>query len=194
MEFFQSPFLTDPKFLVAAASIILLIFVVVFWLRAVAKNKFEAQLQQVVKSISVEYKQNIYLPDGVGGLVFIDYMILSHYGIIILIKQNYPGVLFGGENIDSWTQIYKRKSYKFENPLHYLRVCIQSVKEVVPDVTLISQIVFTQAGEFPKGKPEGVCLTLDLLKHIESQPRMDVIPGSLKADWEKLKAANSVSA
>ena len=193
MDFLQHPFFSDPKVLIAAASVVLIVFVTVFWIKSVAKRKFEHQLQQIVKNIGVDYKQSIYLPDGVGGSVFIDYIILSHYGIIVLNMQNYPGALFGGENIDLWTQIHQRKSFKFDNPLHYHRICLQSVKEVIPDATLISQVVFTNAGEFPKGKPEGVCLVLDLLKYIEAKPRMDVIPDSLKADWQKLKAANSNS-
>jgi len=191
MEFLHHPILDDPKILMIAGGSFLLLIAVVFWVRFLVKRKFENQLQQVVKNIAVEYKRNIYIPDGLDGTAFIHYMILSHYGIIVLNVQNYPGILFGGENTDLWTQISHRKSYKFKNPLHYSSICVQSVKQIVPNAPVFGQVIFTHAGEFPKGKPEGVCLTFELLKFIESKTRMDVISDSLWKDWEKLKSSST---
>ena len=194
MEVLQHPLLKDPTLWMVVVGIIVLLVVMFYWLRFLARRKFENQLVQIVKNIAVDYQKDVYLPDGLGESVYIHYMILSHYGITILSVQNYPGILFGGDNIDLWTQINNKKSYKFENPLHYYRICMQSVKQIIPGVEIHGHVVFTHAGEFPKGKPEGVCLSFELLKEIESLPRMDVIPESVQQAWDKLKAASSSAA
>jgi len=186
MQFLEHPFLQDPMNIAWAVAALFAVYVMVFWIKKVIKRKFENQLLQVVKNISVEYKADVYIPDGLGESVCVPFLMLTHYGIIVLNVQNYPGILFGGEKTDLWTQVFKGKSFKFENPLIYNRNCIQSVNQIISDSPVFGQVVFTQAGEFPKGKPEGVCLTFELLKYIEAHPRIDDLSHSLTKDWKKL--------
>jgi len=191
MEVLQHPWLNDPNVLTAGAISLLVIIFLGIWLRIRAKHKYQRQLHKLVKKVAVDFRQNIYLPDGLGESVFIDYLILSHHGIIVLNVQNYPGILFGGDNVDLWTQVDNHKSYKFENPLPYNEICVQSIKQFASNAPVHGQVVFTHAGEFPKGKPDGVSLTNELMAHIDTLENFNVIPDSLKLTWDKLIACGA---
>jgi len=186
MDVLQYPWLQDPRYLSAIASGIVALILFFIWLRYRSKHRYERQLRKQVKKLAVDFKRDVYLPDGLGESVFIEYLVLSHYGILVLNVQNYPGILFGGDNVDLWTQVDNHKSYKFDNPLPYNEICITAVKQLAPGCQINGQVVFTHAGEFPKGKPDGVSLTSELSQYVESLEHLNVIPDSLQTAWESI--------
>ncbi|MDH5544114.1 MAG: NERD domain-containing protein [Gammaproteobacteria bacterium] len=135
---------------------------ILFMLRRMRKSATRRRIKRALKSFGGQVVENITLSDGVEGNVQIDFCIYTRGRVLVLKIQDYPGILFGGEKIEQWTQVFEGKSYKFTNPLYYNRVCVQAVRDQLPGAKVFGRVVFTNNGEFPKGIPEGVSM-LDCL-------------------------------
>ena len=66
---------------------------------------------------------------GIDGFFFIDYLILLPRRILALNLQSLEGNVFGGENIELWTQVENNKSAKFKNPLEDVKLFVQQVAD-----------------------------------------------------------------
>lgn len=150
-----------------------LLFLILF-LRIWSKTATRRSIKSAIKAMGGQAVENVSLSDGVEAAVHIDFCIYSKGRVFVFNIQDYPGIIFGGEKIELWTQLFEGKSYKFTNPLYYNQLCTQVVKEMLPGMPVVGRVVFTNHGEFPKGKPEGVSLiselTNDLLDKSPADP------------------------
>lgn len=167
--------------------LVLLLVVFVLLLRR-RKTRELRSLANEVKILAVRYIKDVRLPDAYGGDVHIDYLLHTDRAIYVLTVQNYPGIMFGGEKIDHWTQVYQHKSYKFDNPLPYLQLCTAAVQYLVPGIPVLGRVVFTQAGEFPKGIPTDVVMTDGLLESIRNEEKgmSPIERNGIENAWKKL--------
>ncbi|MDH5377326.1 MAG: NERD domain-containing protein [Gammaproteobacteria bacterium] len=168
------------------SSILLFALLVLFFVKRVKLNKDQRQLHKVIKSVSKHYMRDIFIPDGLGGFKHIDYVVLTPAGIAVITAQDFPGILFGGEKVDLWTQVVQSKSYKFNNPLPYNRECVQAVKLVSDLLPVIGRTTFTSAGTFPKGIPETVSLTHTLKEDLLNGEQQSISDDML-AKWRSFK-------
>ncbi len=176
--------------LAGGATIIVLLLVLLSsvqrHLRATAEQR---KIKRVVMKTAVQFMPNIELPDEVAGAVHVDYLMLTPGGIIVIDVLNCRGILFGGEKIDMWSQLVGRKSYKFENPLPHNQSRVQTIKFLLdPKVPVAGRVVFSSAGTFAKGVPEGVSM-IDTLQHDLAHFTVNSeVPQLVKDAWEKLRA------
>lgn len=113
-------------------------------------------LSHTVKRLGYAIRQNIILPDGMDGTVCIDNLILMPDRILIVSIGHYQGAVFASDNIDVWTQVVGKRSYKFNNPLLKLEQEIAAVRAHVPKIKVTGILVFSADVNFPKGKPDNV--------------------------------------
>jgi hypothetical protein len=144
-----------------------------FWKQA-RKSKHQRHARKVVESLGVKYLHDVVLPDGIDGLVFIDYLLLVPTGFVVLDTQHSPGHLFGGETVDQWSQVINNRTYKFSNPLYSNQTACQAVlwnlqnnieaekTSTTPDWQVHGWIAFSNAGNFPKGIPAHVSMIDEL--------------------------------
>ncbi len=171
--------------MVIALILILTVTLIAMYLRRTSALR---AITNTLESISPYSISQVAIPDGFDNYLTIDYCVLTSKGIIVLTIQNYSGLLFGGDTIDHWTQVYERKSYKFENPLRFNETCITAIKQVVAGVEVIGKVVFSNAGEFAKGQPSGVSM-LNQLKNDLGDFADDNEPNDkLKEQWRHLEA------
>lgn len=144
--------------LLVALAIVLLI-VVWRWRR---KDRDLRQLQRLLKPYVLDSRESVFVPDEVDGQVWLDRLLLTQGGILVLDVRRYEGNLFGGEQINEWTQLLGMKRSTFRNPLLSMPTRVQAVKSLVPDIPVIGRVVFTCLGRFHKGMPRDVstCDTL----------------------------------
>lgn len=116
----------------------------------------------VLKRLGALYVRNLVVPDGVGGTIQTDFLVLLRGGVLVLDVKNYRGVLFGSENAPLWSQMIKSRSYKFANPLPENVFRVQSVQQLLPGVPVSGRVVFTRDAQFPRDIPAGVSM-LDTL-------------------------------
>ena len=126
-------------------------------------------------------------PDGLGYHFSIDRLILRHDGISLLLYKRFPGKIYCADDIDHWTQMIGRKSYRFDNPFYDLDCQIKAVSDCVPGIAVNGYLFFDHLAEFPKGRPDRVIQ----LKEIPEELIFDKgkkLEESVKAAWENLQA------
>lgn len=186
----QQYLIENPLWLIPILVVLLvLLLVLVKFIRQFQKTGEDRKINRQLLRMSSQYMPNVVVPDDVDGNAYIDYLILTPGGILVIDIQKYRGILFGAEKIDLWTQLTGRKSYKFENPLPHNQQRVLSIKALVgEDMPVEGRVVFLSTGQFPKGIPAGVSMidTLDKdLPHMFTGAKVD---DKLRGQWEKLRS------
>jgi hypothetical protein len=115
-----------------------------------------SSLERILRRNAQDVLMNVELPDGMGGVVYIDFLVLHCNGILVIDYKNFAGVLFGGEKTEQWTQVVNNKSFRFENPLYLNQQHVSAIRELMPSAQVQGMVIFSEEGEFPRGKPENV--------------------------------------
>jgi len=123
------------------------------WWRATRSRR---QLQRVLKAISAEAASAILVPDGMGGQIWLDHLLLTARGLLVLDVKDVSGVIFGSDRMNEWAVIDGKRRYTFHNPQSALYDRVAAVKSLVRDVPVSGRIAFTSRGRFTKGIPRAV--------------------------------------
>lgn len=177
----------DKQYIVPAALAVIITVVIVFIIvRHYKRNQHFHQISKLIKDLSHKSLRNILLPDSVDEKIWVDCLLLTDGGLIVLDIRDYVGRLFGGDNINEWTQIIGVKSHKFSNPLLELPARINAVQEIADDIPVIGHIVFTRRGAFEKGKPEGVYMVDEVYEQLSHFLRPALSADKLDKVWRKI--------
>lgn len=130
--------------------------------RAYLTRRAERRNQDRIESIAYEVLRNVLIPNGSGGQLHLNYLLLTERGLLIIDLFDIPGAVFGGDQMFQWTAIGRKLRFTFSNPQPILYDRIAAVKLLAGDVPVDGRLVFTQRSEFPKGKPKLV-LRIDQL-------------------------------
>ncbi|MDH4261137.1 MAG: NERD domain-containing protein [Gammaproteobacteria bacterium] len=109
-----------------------------------------------VESISLAALRDIVLPDGSGGHLHVDFLLMTGRGLLVIDLRDVAGVVFGGEHMHEWTVMNGISRSTFLNPLEQLYDRVAAVRMLAGDVPVEGRIVFTQRSRFPKGRPPKV--------------------------------------
>jgi Nuclease-related domain len=201
----MNPMSIEVLFYILEALIAFVVLGVAFFIwKQTRKNHHQRHAQKLIEDLNAKHLHNIILPDGVDGLVFIDYLLLVPSGFIVLDVEHAEGHLFGGANVDQWSQVLNNKTYKFNNPLyanqqkcHAVAWNIeQHIEKHRAQQSAIKQtqwkthgwVAFTHAGNFPKGIPNHVSMIDDLSENINNLLGTDqTIDEALNQHWHMLQ-------
>jgi len=142
-------------------------------------------LNRLLKQIGLQNVKNVYIPDGLGDVIYIEQLILQADGLLLITIKPFRGNIFAAEQIDQWTQVVGHRSYKFPNPLHQQETDLQALRAVMPDTSIHRLVVFAKGSHFPKGKPDEVCDFTDLKKIAELQKNKIILP-AVQTQWQSL--------
>jgi len=174
------------SFVFVVIAVFVAVAILFVFLRIHRKNQHQRQINKLINDLSHKSLRNILFPDSVDGQIWIDCLLLTDGGLIVLDIRDYIGHLFGGDNINEWTQMIGVKSHKFSNPLLELPARITAVQEVVDDVPVIGHIVFTRRGSFQKGQPEGVFMVDEVYEQLSQFLRPALPEDKLENAWQKI--------
>ena len=146
----------------------------------------EQNVNRSVRRIGVAVIRNIALPDGMDGKVSIENIVLTAGGIYILPIKRYCGIIFAADNIETWTQVVGKRSYKFPNPLTELDTYVMAVRNLLPEVKVEGRILVTSDASFPKGKPDRVIPVATIAEELTVDK--GEVSTQLRDAWDKLKA------
>lgn len=135
-------------------------------------------IDATIASVGYEMLKNVLLPNGNGGQIHVNYVLLTQRGVLVADLLDLPGAVFGGEQMLEWTAIGKKRRYTFANPQHALYDRMAAVKLLIGDVPVEGRVIFTQRGNFPKGKPRNVLRIDDLT---DDFPPVDKARGNITA-------------
>ena len=163
----------------------------------IRKTRHQRHIHKVLEALGVKYLRDIVLPDGLEGVVFIDYLLLVPDGVVVLDINYAEGHLFGGISVDQWTQVINNKTYKFSNPLYNNETKCQAVtwnvQNNLGDDTISDDwhahglVVFSNAGNFPKGIPDNVSMIDELKENLEKSLAISSpVKDQNRQIWDKL--------
>ena len=147
------------------------------------------RIRRAVKGIGARVMRDVNLPDGMGGMINIDFLVLADDAIRVIDVKRYDGMIFGSANTDEWTQTVNSRSYRFPNPDVYLAQQLSAVRSIVGKLPVEGLHLFSDSATFPWDKPDNVLQVKDLTSMNRSRPRLKDIPADLNSAWEQL--ANS---
>jgi len=160
------------------------------WLRVTAVQR---GVTRTLRNISDRLVRDVMLPDGIGGFVPVDALVLRGRQIFVLDIRDVEGAVFGSEKMDVWTAMGRRRRYQFSNPIRPMHDRVTAVKQLAPGCDAVPRILFTSRGHFPKGRPDGVQLLEEFAQPLlrAKQKAPVSIPSDLEQIWTRVcEAAN----
>ena len=169
----------------AVALLLLVISLTLVMLRLTAVRR---EVTRTLRVVSDRLIRDVVVPDGVGGFVPVDALVLRDRRLYVLDIRDVEGAVFGSEKMDIWTAMGKRRRYQFNNPLRPMHDRVAAVKYLVPEVEVLPRILFTSRGHFPKGRPDGVQLLEEFAQPLlRAKPSKPVpLDAEIQAIWDKL--------
>jgi hypothetical protein len=125
--------------------------------------------------IAYESAHQVLVPDGMGGYIHVDHLLLTPRGLLVLDTRRVAGLIFGGDQMSEWTVIGRRR-FTFDNPQPALYDRIAAVKAMVGEFPVEGRLLFSNLGKFTKGMPKYVMM-LDAIE-VEFQPVDRSLKGS----------------
>jgi hypothetical protein len=180
--------------LAALVTGVLLGLLVVAILRTLRARRAQRALVTTITRCGVDHVRNVLAPDGNGGAVHLDFLLLTTRGLLVVDLREVRGNVFGSDQMAEWTIINGPQRTTFPNPQSSLFDRVAIVKQIAGAVPVDGRIVFTGRA-FPKGLPRWT-LTLDGLP--SEYPMTDVeaarrIVAPWLADWDRVKTQVSDS-
>ncbi|MGH8497096.1 MAG: nuclease-related domain-containing protein [Gammaproteobacteria bacterium] len=153
----------------------------------------EREVRRVIKTVGAEVASGILLPDGMGGQIHIDHLLLTARGLLVLDIKNVAGVIFGSDRMDEWAVIDGDRRYTFRNPQSALYDRVAAVKSLVRDVPVSGRIGFTSNGQFTKGIPAAVVMLASLEEDFGKAGESSRVTDAFYPHWQRvLRAATRV--
>jgi hypothetical protein len=115
------------------------------------------QLLARLDRIAYESAHQVLVPDGMGGYIHIDHLLLTPRGLLVLDTRRVPGLIFGGDQMSDWTVIGRRR-FTFDNPQPALYDRLAAVKALAGEFPVEGRLLFSNIGKFTKGMPKYVMM------------------------------------
>ncbi len=180
----------EAQWLLLGPAVAVLIAGTVFVLRAYRRRGRRRALLARLQRISLYAAHQVEVPDGMGGFIHLDHLLLTPRGWLILDTRRVSGLIFGGDQMSEWTVMAGNRRYTFENPQQALYDRIAAVKALVGDIPVEGRLLFSNAGKFTKGKPKYVLMLDGLeLEFGAVEPDAGQLPAhaQLEESWQRLQ-------
>jgi hypothetical protein len=178
---------TGEQQLMIGVLILSTLLVLAYFLRIPLRSwKEKRQIRRAVKRLGARVMRDASLPDGMGGKINIDFLVLTVDAILVIGVKRYDGMIFGSANTDEWTQTLNSRSYRFPNPDVYLAQQLSAVQSIITRVPVKGLHLFTDTATFPWDKPDNVLQVNDLLSKKITRPEPKDIPADLGKAWLQL--------
>lgn len=165
---------------------ILFLILILLVSRRKKKTHHLREIDKALLSLRLEEVRAVVIPDGIGGLLELDRLVLTEYGLLVIESYPISGHLFGSEQIDQWTQILDGRSFKFANPLRHIHNARYALQILAPKLPIHCRVVFTADSDFPKGRPEDVSTLASLEQDLQPILQMQKIPASSQLGWQRV--------
>lgn len=176
--------------LVAVASGILIGLAIAWGWRRYRLRRQRMALVARITSVSVDHVRDVLVPDGNGGVLHLDFVLLTPRGILVIDLRDVAGNVFGSDQMSDWTVMDGAQRFTFTNPQSALYDRVAAVRAIAGSVPVEGRIVFTRRAVFPKGLPR---FTLGEDSMLSDYPLGDRVvaeqaAGQYRTYWENLKS------
>ena len=169
-------------------------------LAVMAWRRRPGHLERVFRDIAHEALEHAVIPDGLGGLIHLDWVLLTSDGLMVLEVKPFDGTIFCGEQLERWSWMQGGQRNEFDNPLARLRERIASVHTLVPDVPVSGCVLFIGRVTFPYGQADSILTLEQLCSRYADQDRDHTRPGVSNAGqafyeaWQQIQRATREAA
>ncbi len=143
----------------------------------------------VLRAIAVASMRDILLPDGMGGQIHLQHVLLTARGILVLDIKTFTGTVFASDRMDEWTVIGGKQRFTFPNPQPALYNRVAALRAVARDVPVAGHILFLEDADFSKGRPGDVIFP-DELRARYGKPdaaELERLVEAFQPHWEKVQ-------
>lgn len=172
--------------LIGAALLLIVLLIVFLKNRKRSRLSDARKLENLLQGLRKDELRSIIIPDGIGGLLEIERLILMEQGLLIIKTYAMSGHLFGADRIDNWTQVIDGRSFKFTNPLEAIDNAKYAVQLLAPKTPVYSRVIFTDNSNFPKGKPEDVSLLSSLEQDLMPLKEAAIVIEKANIAWDRI--------
>lgn len=157
-----------------------------FWWR-----RGELTLSQVLGAVAIDRVQDVLLPDGMGGQIQVEHLLLTGNGLLVVDVKAFEGTIFASERMAEWTVIGKTGRFTFPNPLGTLYDRVAALKQLVRDVPVTGLVLFGARADFSKGRPRDVLSPPELMERFARPEQADLerLLVAFAPHWERVKGA-----
>jgi hypothetical protein len=181
----------EPQWLGLGAAGLLLAALAFFGLRAYRRRARRKSLLARLERVASAAAHQVLVPDGMGGFIHVDHLLLTPRGILVLDTRRVAGLIFGGDQMSEWTVMGRGHRYTFDNPQPALYDRIAAVKAVVGDVPVEGRLLFSNVGKFTKGIPKWVVMLNGIeveFPLVDRGNRAFAASGQYEEAWNRLVA------
>lgn len=181
--------------LVAVASGILIGLAIAWGWRRYRLRRQRMALVGRITSVSVDHVRDVLVPDGNGGVLHLDFVLLTPRGILVIDLRDVSGNVFGSDQMSDWTVMDGAQRFTFTNPQSALYDRVAAVRAIAGSVPVEGRIVFTRRAAFPKGLPRFTLGEDSMLSDYPLGDRQvaETTAGPWRPSWENLKSVFSPS-
>ena len=176
----------------SALMVILLVAVIALmvWLRIIMPNikgkMGEFNVSVVLATLPKDEYQvinDIIIPSKYG-TTQIDHVVVSIYGIIVIETKNYKGLIYGGEDAETWTKNMWGNKYSLRNPLKQNYGHVKSLQAIlnIPKEMFIPIVVFSNRAKLRVQTQETVINLWRLRSEIKKH-KIPIIPSEQLIDY-----------
>lgn len=173
------------------ACLLAAVIAIFIWLRLTAARR---NMLGTLRNAADRLMRDVVLPDGVGGHIGVDALLLRDGKLYLLLLRHADGAVFAGSKMEQWSAVGRRR-FVFRNPLHALQDRAIALRALAPELNIVPRVLFTGKCHFPKGCPTEVELFEDFARPLRRKKKPAVVLDTeIEAAWTKLCAAAGVHA
>jgi hypothetical protein len=171
----------------AAAVLVVALGLGVIWWRRSRRS----DIRSAFAAVSVDHIADVLLPDGMGGEIHLEHLVLTARGILVINVKRYEGVIFASDRMDEWTVIGPAGRAGFPNPQGSLYDRVAAVRQLIRDVQVTGFILFPAGADFSKGRPKDILLPDELVRDYAKPERSDIerLTDAYAPHWEQIRRA-----
>lgn len=168
--------------------VLAILLVLVYLFQRSLQNWHEGyRITRAARRLGARFLRDVHLPDGTGGEIIIDFLVLAADAILVIGVKRFDGYIFGSARTDDWTQTIRNRSYKFPNPDAYLQRQVSAVRALIRRIPVRGVHLFADCAVFPRDKPLNVLQVRDVCGM--RSPALKDIPEEFRAAWTELTDA-----
>lgn len=154
-----STMLTLALAIIAAGLLAMLVFLI--------RRRRAGGLETRLAAVSRDVISNVLIPDGEGGEIHLDYVLLLPDRILLLDIRQLTGNVFGSDTMQDWTVINGSRRFTFANPQHALYDRLAALRRLLPGAQISGVIAFGSGAIIKKGMPTDVTELESLLTKLQ---------------------------
>jgi hypothetical protein len=180
----------EPQWIAAGAALVLVGAGTYVGIGAYQRRARRKALLARLEQVAFQAAHQVLVPDGMGGFIHIDHLLLTQRGVLVLDTRRVAGLIFGGDQMSDWTVMARGRRYTFDNPQPALYDRIAAVKAIVGDVPVEGRLLFSNVGKFTKGIPKWVMMLdgIEVEFPAAGADRSSPLYAQLEPGWNRLTA------